>query len=54
MPLEIYLSILPNGADPTASVRLFVNGTYMAGQRSSGHYLAAFASCRPRDYYDKR
>ena len=52
--LFIDLTAQPNGADPRASVRLFVNGVYMAGARSSGAYLAAFASCRPRDYYDKR
>ncbi|WP_461086491.1 hypothetical protein [Spirosoma flavus] len=52
--LLIDLTAQPNGANPTASVRLFVNGVYMAGEHSSGRYLAAFASCRPRDYYDKR
>jgi hypothetical protein len=50
----IDITAQPNGDDPDATVRLYVNGTYIAGERSSGHYLAASASCRPRDYYDKK
>jgi hypothetical protein len=43
----------PNGNDPNASVRLYVNGTYMDGEHSSGNYVAASASCQPRDYDNK-